>query len=324
MAVSARHACQTTNITLPLYLADHYQTECFKTLIPVLSDSEAVLDETLLATIVILRLLEELEVGLGVSDSQKHLLGGQSLVKLQANRGLGFGLKQASFWACLRQDIYTSLKYQQPTYSNLEYYSGGANSLHELVDDGSIWSNYAALFCAEVLQYSFGDKPRSKYLELMDRMEQWRQYRPASYEPFYHFELQQDENNGESGIVDFPTIKYTADWHVMAAQFFTLGRTLLVAHDVSIPRVGLRSRAKREAVEEQVKREVRTICGVALSNPDTGGAILIASLAISVCGEFFEERVEQEKLHALLIQTEEQYGWPTNSVQEQLRHCWGW
>lgn len=43
------------------YVADRYLTLCLETLIPSLSDVEAVMDETLLAATVVLRMLEEMD-----------------------------------------------------------------------------------------------------------------------------------------------------------------------------------------------------------------------------------------------------------------------
>lgn len=58
-ALSARHLSGTTGFDE--LIADHYLQECLRTLIPTLEDSEAVMDDDLLATLVILRMLEEMD-----------------------------------------------------------------------------------------------------------------------------------------------------------------------------------------------------------------------------------------------------------------------
>lgn len=82
------------------------------------------------------------------------------------------------------------------------------------------------------------------------------------------------------------------------------------------------------------------ICGVALSNPQTPPAILVACMAIAMCkcpddrfckllvmvqvGDRFESRPEQALLRDILIRTEITTGWPTATARQQLEECWGW
>jgi hypothetical protein len=323
MAISARHAHQTKSLNTPAYLADYYQARCFKTLIPILDDSAALMDETLLATVVILRLLEELDVSAGISDTQRHFHGGQSLVKLQERKGLGSGLRQASFWACLRQEIYISLKNHQPVQSNLDYYNEAFDCVEMAAGDEYIWSNYATLHCAEALRFSFGNEPVSKFQDVLKRMKHCRQCRPVSCEPVYYKESDEMWED-EDGSTGFPVIKYGASCHVMGEQYLTLGQIILVIHGFSIPSISLTSRARRDLVEKQAKKLIRVLCGVALSNPDTVAAILVTCMGIGLCGDLFTSRREQERLHDILVLTETQNGWPTKSLQEQLRQRWGW
>lgn len=59
LALSARHLSRTTHFDS--FVADHYHQECLQTLIPILGENPAVLDEALLAALVVLRLLEEMD-----------------------------------------------------------------------------------------------------------------------------------------------------------------------------------------------------------------------------------------------------------------------
>jgi hypothetical protein len=183
MALSARHASQTIDLSLPAYIADQYQSECLRTLIPALDDSNAVLDETLLATIVILRLLEELDVAIGISDTQRHLQGGRSLARAQERIRMSTGLRQASFWVCLRQEIYISLKHQRPVQLNLQHYVNETEKLG--LDDECGWANRATLHCAEALQFAFEDEPRAMFQQVLERMEEWHKCKPESFQRVY-------------------------------------------------------------------------------------------------------------------------------------------
>ena len=59
LALSARHLSRTTQFDS--FVADHYHHQCLQTLIPILGESTSVLDDALLAALVVLRLLEELD-----------------------------------------------------------------------------------------------------------------------------------------------------------------------------------------------------------------------------------------------------------------------
>ena len=41
-------------------------------------------------------------------------------------------------------------------------------------------------------------------------------------------------------------------------------------------------------------------------------------------GERFTERVEQDALLDILVQTDREHAWPTTAAQKQLRESWGW
>lgn len=58
-ANSARHLSGVTDFDT--LIADQYLQECLRTLIPALEDGEAVMDDNFLASLVILRMLEEMD-----------------------------------------------------------------------------------------------------------------------------------------------------------------------------------------------------------------------------------------------------------------------
>jgi hypothetical protein len=43
-----------------------------------------------------------------------------------------------------------------------------------------------------------------------------------------------------------------------------------------------------------------------------------------MCGDRFSAREEQVALLGVLVMLEDQYGYPTSSMREQLRLAWGW
>ncbi|KAH8812419.1 hypothetical protein F5884DRAFT_309512 [Xylogone sp. PMI_703] len=310
LALSARHLSRTTDFSS--YAADQYYQKCLHTLIPALDDDATIIDETLFVIVVILRLLEEFDVSVLGSDAQGHLLGAQSLTHAQEKIGMDSSLREAAYWACLRQEIFISLKHQHTVRLNLSLYK---RSQAIQPTQKCSWAYSCTFHCAAAVQFAFGDEPRSRYKELMDYNNHQHEYKPESVQPFYYVEA---DDGG------FPDIRYGADYHVMGSQYLDLARILLVTHDPGIPRVGPAHRVAMLSVEEEVRRYIKILCGVALSNPTTPAAIMIACMAISLCGDWFTRVEEQERLYGILVHTEKAHGWPTAGIQKQMRLSWGW
>ncbi|RFU31752.1 hypothetical protein B7463_g4580, partial [Scytalidium lignicola] len=310
LALSARHLSRTTDFKS--FVADQYYEKCLHTLIPALDDDATIIDETLFVIVVILRLLEEFDVSVLGSDAQGHLLGAQSLTHAQEKIGMDSSLRQAAYWACLRQEIFISLKLQHPVRLNLQLYK---ESQAVQPTEKCSWAYCATLHCATTVQFAFGDESRSMYKELMDYNNHHHEHRPKSVQPFYYLESE------EGG---FPDIRYGADHHVMGSQYLSLARILLVTHDPNIPRVGPAHRVAMLSVEGEVRTYIRTLCGVALSNPTISAALMLACMAISLCGDWFTQLKEQEQLYDVLVHTEKLHGWPTAGIQRQMKLSWGW
>lgn len=310
LALSARHLSRTTDFSS--YVADQYYQKCLHTLIPALDDDATIIDETLFVIVVILRLLEEFDVSILGSDAQGHLLGAQCLTLAQEKIRMNSSLRQAAYWACLRQEIFISLKDQHSVRLDLQLYKDSQNVQPT---EKCSWAFCATLHCAAAVQFAFGDESRSRYKELIEYNNYQHEHRPESVQPFYWREA---EDGG------FPDIRYGADYHVMGSQYLALARILLVTHDPGIPRVGPAHRIAMLSVEEEVRRYIKILCGVALSNPTTSAALMVACMAISLCGDWYTEIEDQERLYGVLLHTEKAHGWPTTGIQKQMRLSWGW
>lgn len=137
LAAAARHLSRVSD--LDVYIADRYHNECLKFLIPMLDDDAAVLDENLLASTVILRYLEEIDVPLSgqvVADS--HLIGTQLFISAQERSAVTGGLRLAAFWVGLRQEIYVAFVNQRSIIPPLEHCN--VDRSFEPADDGT-WAN---------------------------------------------------------------------------------------------------------------------------------------------------------------------------------------
>jgi nicotinamide mononucleotide (NMN) deamidase PncC len=69
---------------------------------------------------------------------------------------------------------------------------------------------------------------------------------------------------------------------VMGWQYHLLAHLLLVVHR-PLPRVGLVHKYAVNDMQDAAKQDVRTICGIAQSNPQVPAASLVACMAIALC-----------------------------------------
>lgn len=184
-----------------------------------------------------------------------------------------------------------------------------------------VWANRLMIFCADVLQYCFSDSdlPRiARHEELVDVSKRWQQYRPHSFVPIYRRQADRTEN----GVL--PQSWYIADCHIVGIQNMTLAMILLTVFDPNLPRLGPEQRVAMCAVDSQVKSMVLEICGIAVSNRQSPPAFLAATIAVTMCGDRFTDPVEQQALLDVLIETQQNYAWPTGAMQMRLKRAWGW
>lgn len=190
--------------------------------------------------------------------------------------------------------------------------------------------------CADVIRFCFGDGDRSNatYDYLADSCAQWYACKPPSFTPIYWKEP------SAGGI--FPESIYIADHLSIGVQHWHLAKILLCAHNPRVPRLGPQRAAALKAVDvrkhpiqqqgkssaadskqDEIKEHVRVLCGIALSNTRTAPNFVYASMAITMAGDKFDQRHEQEALVDVLIKTEK-HAWPTKGAIHNLRDAWGW
>jgi len=313
-SLSARHLSRVGKYD-PL-VSNRYQQECLKHLIPMLDDTTAILDENLLASTIILRHLEEIEVplsGQSPSDQSSHLLGAHAFIMAQERASVAGGLRHAAFWVGLRQEIYVAFVNQRPIipleHCNID------RSLEPAPD--YTWSCRMVVLCADVIRWCFGSKDHclATYTALADQVEQWNNSKPCSFTPIYQ----------QAAGVDqiFPQLWFVGDEVVVGLQHFHIARILLASYNPGIPRLGPGRVAAINAMDSEIRDHVRALCGICLSNPSTPPNYTYASMAVTMAGDKFTERAEQEALLEVLNICEK-YGWPTGAAHENLKVAWGW
>jgi hypothetical protein len=104
------------------------------------------------------------------------------MLKILLQSLLSSGLRQASFWVGLRQEIYIAFVNQRPVKTNLDY--SFIDQSFDLADDNT-WANRIIVNCAKITQFCFneGDYGPYSYQGLLDYDTEWLDSRPPSFLP---------------------------------------------------------------------------------------------------------------------------------------------
>ncbi|KAF6823501.1 arca-like protein [Colletotrichum plurivorum] len=293
-------------------IADRYHQRCLRSLIPALSSSTAVVDDNLLAAVVILRFTEEVDIGSMTLES--HLMGTRILLAAQANAADFSSLRLSAFWLALRQEIYMAFVHTRPVHPN--FFPSIRRILERDVADDTgadcAYANRVISTCAACLSHCYGQENHhgKTYAELKQDLDDWWRQKPWYFEPMWA--------NQDSGFL--PEEQYITDAAVTGLQHYHLSRMLLIAHNPKVARLGTAFRA----MEEELKQTVRIICGLAVANERTAPAYVNACISLAMAGDRFTDRKEQEELYRILLKTDRRLGWPTHAARAQLREAWGW
>ncbi|KAL0938416.1 arcA-like protein [Colletotrichum truncatum] len=313
-ALSSRHL--SLNGQYDPYASDRYHQECLKHLTTISNDSSALTNDDLLAATILLRTLEELDVPILGTDHEGHLLGIQLFMNNQNTASTPPSpLRQASFWVGLRQEITMAFATQRPIKVKLDLLFIDRSFSPS---DDDCWANRIVVHCAEVVQFCFGEvENRSReYQRLVEYDRNWLRARPVSWLPIAYSEPDPSANEV------FPQILYIN--HAVGNVHGALARALLMCHDESIPRIGPARKLARQKLDNDIRMQIRELCGTALSNRDTIPAMFTASMGVTACGDRFTDRAEQKALLDILVKTDVEHMWPTGSALSHLKRAWGW
>jgi hypothetical protein len=155
-------------------------------------------------------------------------------------------------------------------------------------------------------------------LELKEASERWSAEKPSSFRPIYWREAEMGRGDA------FPEIWHSHACHIIGVQHHKLGQILLSIFDPRIPRVGGARSVAVRSMEEQIKSNLRELCGIGLYNRWTPPGMFTASMGIAICGDRFEGKVDQDALLDILVRTERDHARPTAAVQKQMKESWGW
>lgn len=227
----------------------------------MLDDQDTEYSDTLLATIVILRFLEEIDPGSSGFDAfydKGHRIGARIFMQAQILDTSHSSLACAAFWLGVRQEIHYAVRNRQAAAIDLTNCCLGSCAL--VAHEGT-WANAMAAHCIEVIDHCLGDGSivnQASFARLWQHGENQLQTLPASYQPLY------SDHGNKCGR--FPEIIYLSDMAATGMLMYYLARILLTAFDPSIPRLGPFSRQALRKLDEDLKHDLRMMCGIALTN----------------------------------------------------------
>lgn len=234
---------------------DRYHQKCLDALIPALSNTAALLDENLLAAIVILRYMEEVDVPIGGTSFESHLLGTRIFIAAQDKLHDFTGLRMAAFWIALRQEIVTAFIQARPVHANFAL--DNMARFVVLSDDNDCgFANLTVIRCATCLRYCYGGEAQSvmAWESLRDSQKQWWDSRPWTFYPTYSEDLKD---------TFFPEEVYLNEAVVTGVHHHFLAEVLLEAHNPKIPKLGPGQAIGLRQTNTNIKELVRRICGIA-------------------------------------------------------------
>lgn len=290
-----------------------YVSECLRILIEALEDPLCCLDENLLAAVIILRTHEEMSD----NDELCHLFGTTRLLHSIASFAADGGLRECVSWIALRQHIYISLTSQSPFTINLEHYRN--SRVFQSQDDDS-WANRIVFIFADILTNVFLQDGRQisleKWNELDADVDGWEASKPQHFAPLF---VQEDP---EGDTTPWPEVLMCSPAQVNGLQHFYLARIVLTIFDPRLARLAFNSNHRRKLAESTVRKHLRAVIGLAVSNDHVLPAMFQASHILAACGSHLSQPEEQQAAVEFLLKMHAKIGWRTSHIIQSLQEQW--
>lgn len=274
-------------LSKPARVAKQYYYETLRYLSQTLSYQSYADSHEILATAIMISTYEMFESTgpANNSDWDRHLRGGFWIQRCQDNDGESTdGLRQAVWWAWLRQDMWAALRAGRPTMTIW----CPRRSLQQLTPDE--YATRIVYIAAKVVQYA-GVDPESPLIDIQQRIEQghklrealraWDSLLPRSFRPIVsHKPFNGYQNSAASSVanmatntsakdsssepaqasqaITFPPIWIHPPSHAGAVQMYNLALIILLLH---MPNAG--GLEVYRARQRQLDQSVNTICGIA-------------------------------------------------------------
>lgn len=219
LALSSLH--QAVSLAHSQHEASFYHGECLRLLIEALSDEQGTHDDNLLASVVLMRVYEEINRS---TDDYHHLRGLGRLLDAIPTFAHSGGLAEAACWQSLRQDIFVSLMNAQPPTFDLSNYDQSA--AFRFRDEGAC-ANVIVLLFAKVLRLTYSSPETTladTWTSLEADIERWNERRCRLFQPIFEQEPDVDADR------PFPVCCMINAPQVVAVQHYFSCMIFLLLH----------------------------------------------------------------------------------------------
>ncbi|RSL55367.1 hypothetical protein CEP54_009445 [Fusarium duplospermum] len=325
-AVSTRRMCRVATFKTSqgiVYRGQHlpnltpgaaveYMLKC----IPVLKDFHTTRDgearELIVTTAVVLRQFEEMDDEedddstadapmdervnfLGILNAVLRSLTSDDLVHHRE-------LLNASYWIALRQEVYYALR---------RGYSP------QMVEPPAEWAdispaNKLIFHTSQVTKWLFEDKSETGWQRLKEQERYLEQYVVGRFAPI--LSRPPDRTKGEV----FPTIWYASNIALTGMQHMMMAKMILVAESPFLGRGDADARAAYRKAENDVRSLVLDVCSTAVQHPETPPALVNATLAIQLYGNYFTDLWERDALKGIVQMFKDCQAWPVPKALRAL------
>lgn len=318
LALTSRHAIARTaqattspgNMQLEANIPIQYYYEALHYIQQALQYTSYTRSEELLATVIIISTYEMLDDS--NSNWKRHLKGVFWIQRSQDVNGASGGLRQAVWWAWLRQDMWAAFRERRACFSFWKPVKDVEElGQDELADRVVYLLSQAVNYCAHSTSASMTVTDKIHLGEaLLAALERWKSFLGPEYCPL-------PSRPARAGSVFKPIWIHPPPFAV-AMQVYHFARILVTLHLPAVGAAGFQGYLKTQRV---LSEAVDGICGIALELRDEGGQILSAQCLFGA-GLCTQDEGKREVILDLIGHCEGWTGWPMASLIEDLRGEW--
>ncbi|KAL3425562.1 Zn(II)2Cys6 transcription factor [Phlyctema vagabunda] len=264
----------------------------------------------LLATALIVSTYEMLDDS--GSGWERHLKGVFWIQRSQVIQGESGGLKQAVWWAWLRQDVWAAFREKRKTLSFWKPTRAlNVMTPYELASR-SVW------IFAKAVDYCSNDEIKAGEENLQSRIERadvifsmlddWQRHLTTEFTPL---------PMGKKSPGDiFDSIWIHPPAFGVSMQLHCAARILILLHRPSFG--GMRGYMEQQKL---LTKAVETICGIAITLTDDASSVM-SSQCLYIAGLCIQDASQRGAVLSMIDSCHQRIGWPTKSLSEDLKSEW--
>ncbi|PSR83207.1 hypothetical protein BD289DRAFT_370312 [Coniella lustricola] len=325
LALTSRHAIASAptddkpDVNVPI----QYYYETLQYVQDALQYTSYTRSEELLATVIIISTYEMLDDS-NNSNWKRHLKGVFWIQRSQDVNGASGGLRQAVWWAWLRQDLWAAFREKRACFS----FWRPLKDVSELTQNEL--ANRAVYLLSQAVNYrAHSESPTMTMADkissgerILAALDQWQMYLGPGYRP-----LPTVTPPAETPTTTTTTTTPTMDavfkpiWihppqYAVAVQAYHFAKILITLHRPAV--AGFHGYLQTQRI---LSDAVDAICGIAMELEDEGCQMLSAECLFGA-GLCTQDVKSRDAIIALIRRCEARTGWPMTKLIEDLRAEW--